>query len=292
MVEILCAQGRVAFERGDLAAAERLFEQSISISEGIRPALALVSQLLLARVWLSDGRLGDALDGIAHARAFLPPDSTSPLLSLCDTLEGRIATTIGDLDRAEKSVQSLEPGHRAFILQTRIGIARADFDQAGEALARCVPATMRERIDVAVLAARIACGRNSDDAGTRLTAAIETARAEGFVVAVTDDLAEARARVTRLLRSRHIGTYEQAVLDRLEGGLPLVKAYNGDAGPLSDREVTVARYLASRLTVKEIAAEIFVSTNTVKTHVKRIYIKLGVSSRTEALAEARRLGVL
>jgi LuxR family maltose regulon positive regulatory protein len=71
-----------------------------------------------------------------------------------------------------------------------------------------------------------------------------------------------------------------------------VKAYGGDAGPLSDREVTVARYLASRLTVKEIAAEIFVSTKTVKTHIKRIYIKLGVSSRTEALAEARRLGVL
>ena len=101
-----------------------------------------------------------------------------------------------------------------------------------------------------------------------------------------------RPRVARLLRSRHIGTYEQAVLDRLEGGLPPVKAHGGDAGPLSDRELTVLRYLTSRLTIREIAAEIFVSTNTVKTHVKRIYIKLGVSSRMEALAEARRLGVL
>jgi LuxR family maltose regulon positive regulatory protein len=98
--------------------------------------------------------------------------------------------------------------------------------------------------------------------------------------------------VARLLRSRRIGTYEQAVLDRLEGGLPSVKAHGGDAGPLSDRELTVVRYLASRLTMREIAAEIFVSTNTLKTHVKRIYIKLGVSSRMEALAEARRLGIL
>jgi LuxR family maltose regulon positive regulatory protein len=177
-------------------------------------------------------------------------------------------------------------------VQTRIGIARADFDQARDALARCVPATMRERLDVAVLAARIAFGCKSDDAGTLLAAAIEVGKAESFVVAVTDDLAEVRSRVARLLRSRHIGTYEQAVLDRLEGGLPLAKAYGRDAGPLSDRELTVARYLASRLTTREIAAEIFVSTNTVKTHVKRIYQKLGVSSRTEALAEARRLGVL
>jgi ATP/maltotriose-dependent transcriptional regulator MalT len=44
-------------------------------------------------------------------------------------------------------------------------------------------------------------------------------------------------------------------------------------------------------TLKEIAAEIFVSTSTVKTHVRRIYIKLGVSSRMKAVAEARRLGV-
>jgi LuxR family transcriptional regulator, maltose regulon positive regulatory protein len=292
MVEALCAQGRVAFERGDLAAAERLYEQSISISEEIRPALALVSQLLLARVWLADGRAGDALEGIARARAFLPPDSTSPLRALCQALDGRVAIEIGDLDRAQESTRRLEPGNRASILQTRIGIARAEFDQAREALARCVPVTMRERVDVALLAARIACGRKRDDVGTLLAAAIEAAKSEGFVVAVTDELAEVRSRVNWLLRSRHIGTFEQAVLDRLEGSLPLAKAYGGDAGPLSDRELTVARYLTSRLTTREIAAEIFVSTNTVKTHVKRIYQKLGVSSRTEALAEARRLGVL
>jgi LuxR family maltose regulon positive regulatory protein len=203
-----------------------------------------------------------------------------------------VSIEIGDLDRAEASALRLEPGNRASILQTRIDIARADFDQAREALARCVPVTIRERLDVAVLAARIACGCRTGDADTLLAAAIQAAKAEGFVVAVTDDLAEVRSRVARLLRSRRTGTYEQAVLDRLEGGLPSVKANGGDAGPLSDRELTVARYLTSRLTMREIAAEIFVSTNTVKTHVKRIYIKLGVSSRMEAIAEARRLGIL
>jgi LuxR family maltose regulon positive regulatory protein len=45
-------------------------------------------------------------------------------------------------------------------------------------------------------------------------------------------------------------------------------------------------------TLEEIAAEIFVSSSTVKTHVRGIYIKFGVSSRMEAVAEARRLGVL
>ncbi|HTS14323.1 MAG TPA: LuxR C-terminal-related transcriptional regulator, partial [Candidatus Sulfotelmatobacter sp.] len=292
MVEAIWARGRVAFERGDLVAAERLLAQSMSISEEVRPALALVSQLLISRVCLSDGRVGEALEGITHARAFLPPDSTSPLLGLADTLEGRAALAIGDVDRAQACAARLEPGHQAVILQTRIDMARGEFDQADEVLARCVPVTMRERLDVAVLAARIAYGRRSDDADTLLAAALEAARVEGFVVAVTDELVELRPRLTLLVRSGRIGTYEQAVLDRLENGVPLVTATYGAAGPLSERERTVVRYLASRLTQKEIAAEIFVSTNTLKTHVKRVYRKLGVSTRTEAVAETRRLGLL
>jgi LuxR family maltose regulon positive regulatory protein len=99
-------------------------------------------------------------------------------------------------------------------------------------------------------------------------------------------------RISLLLRSGRIGSHEQAVLDRLAGDLPSLRASDGTAGLLSDRELTVVRYLASRLTNREIAAEMFVSTNTLKTHVQRIYRKLGVSSRTEAIAEARRLGVL
>jgi hypothetical protein len=54
-------------------------------------------------------------------------------------------------------------------------------------------------------------------------------------------IARAGRHVARLLRSRRTGTYEQAVLDRLEGGLPSVKAHGGDAGPLSERERTVVR---------------------------------------------------
>jgi LuxR family transcriptional regulator, maltose regulon positive regulatory protein len=285
-------QGRVAFERGDLVAAERLLEQSISICEEVRPAFASVSQLSLSRVWLADGRAGEALDGVALARAFLRPGSTSPLLGLCDALEGCVAIEIGDLDRAEECARRLGPGNRAFTLQTRIDIARGELDRAREELARCVPVTMRDHLDVAVLTARIAHGRKSGDADAMLAMALKIAEVEGFVVAVTDDMVELRPRVALLLRSGRVGKYEQAVLDRLENGLPLVRANDGAAGPLSERELTVVRYLDSRLTNKEIAAEIFVSTNTLKTHVRRIYGKLGVSSRMEAVAEARRLGVL
>ena len=83
MVDAVRTHGRVLFERGDLGTAERVLEQSLSMSEDVRPAFALVSQLSLSRVWLAMGRAGDASTGVERARAFLRPDSNSPLLDLC-----------------------------------------------------------------------------------------------------------------------------------------------------------------------------------------------------------------
>jgi LuxR family maltose regulon positive regulatory protein len=59
--------------------------------------------------------------------------------------------------------------------------------------------------------------------------------------------------------------------------------------PLSARETVVLRYLPTLLSNQEIAGELFVSVNTVKTHLKSIYRKLGVSDRREAVRLAREL---
>jgi LuxR family transcriptional regulator, maltose regulon positive regulatory protein len=61
---------------------------------------------------------------------------------------------------------------------------------------------------------------------------------------------------------------------------------------LSEAELRVARFLPSNLKSPEIAAELFVSTNTVRTHLRHIYAKLGAHSRGEAVARARELGLL
>ncbi len=62
--------------------------------------------------------------------------------------------------------------------------------------------------------------------------------------------------------------------------------------PLSDRELTVLRYLPTLLPTREIAAELFVSPNTVKSHLRSIYRKLGVQCRREAIDRARELRLL
>jgi LuxR family transcriptional regulator, maltose regulon positive regulatory protein len=61
---------------------------------------------------------------------------------------------------------------------------------------------------------------------------------------------------------------------------------------LSEREVAVLRCLADGFTSPQIAKKLFVSTNTVRTHLNNIYGKLDVHNRTQAILKARALGLL
>ena len=62
--------------------------------------------------------------------------------------------------------------------------------------------------------------------------------------------------------------------------------------PLSDSEMRVLRYLPTNMTRREIAGELYVSVNTVSTHMRNLYSKLGTHRRAESLARARALGLL
>jgi LuxR family maltose regulon positive regulatory protein len=93
---------------------------------------------------------------------------------------------------------------------------------------------------------------------------------------------------------------DSAVLARIEQTertLRLRPAHERDPGgapfwELSERELAVLRLLSSKLSQREIAAELYVSFNTVKTHTRAIFRKLGAASRSEAVARARELGLL
>jgi len=62
--------------------------------------------------------------------------------------------------------------------------------------------------------------------------------------------------------------------------------------PLSDSEIRVLRYLPTHLSAPQIASELFVSHNTIRTHMRHLYAKLGTHRRLEAVERARALGLL
>jgi LuxR family maltose regulon positive regulatory protein len=70
-----------------------------------------------------------------------------------------------------------------------------------------------------------------------------------------------------------------------------IRSTNGVPDPLSDRELTVLRLLGGTLSRRDIGRELGISTDTVKSHVRAVYRKLGVSSRLEAVERAKDLGV-
>ncbi len=92
--------------------------------------------------------------------------------------------------------------------------------------------------------------------------------------------------VRRLLAAFPVAEPEQAAPSETQ-------APNSDLiEPLSERELEVLQLIAEGLTNPEIASRLFLSLNTVKAHTRNIYGKLGVHSRTQAVARARALGVL
>jgi LuxR family transcriptional regulator, maltose regulon positive regulatory protein len=107
-------------------------------------------------------------------------------------------------------------------------------------------------------------------------------------------LARARAIVGAL---RDADELAGARIEQTERTLRLRPARDGDDGAapfweLSERELAVLRLLASKLSQREIAGELYVSFNTVKTHTRAIFRKLGAASRAEAVERARELGLL
>jgi len=110
-----------------------------------------------------------------------------------------------------------------------------------------------------------------------------------FSVGVAERVAGSGETLDEIVHRADRAMYEAKTLRRFGQGS--VEA-GQEADRLSDRELRVLHLLAGRVSNREIAGELFVSVNTVKTHLKRIYRKLGVASRSEAVQVARQRGLI
>jgi len=74
--------------------------------------------------------------------------------------------------------------------------------------------------------------------------------------------------------------------------IPTSPTSNDLSEPLSQREIEVLRLMAEGRSNHEIAAKLIIAVSTVKSHINNIFSKLGVASRTQAVARGRRLGLI
>ena len=140
----------------------------------------------------------------------------------------------------------------------------------------------------------VACHELGDQrtADSSLERALDLAEPEGLVLPFI--LVPAAELLERLPRHRTAhATLRRTILAVLAG----VSAPGRDEPralleELSEAELRIVRYLPSNLKAPEIAAELCVSANTVRTHIRHVYAKLDAHDRNDAVARARELGLL
>ncbi len=301
------ARALVSLRRDDLSAAQRLIEIVSQEAAGQfpgEPSVSAVAALIRARVLLADGDATAAAAVLSRLRETWGP--TCPALSDVITVsEGEAALRVGNTGRARAVLLLVEEGEHfdradAWLLRGGLLNADGDFKAALESVAPGLDGdpgqvTLHERI-CGLLIAAVAHRRlgSADEAAALLEQALALAEPDGAYRAFLDGGAAVRSAMTVLIppTSRHAG-FAGRILERFDAQAPRGgPAVERISVPLTDSERAVLCFLPSHMTNEEISQALFLSINTVKTHLRSAYRKLGVSSRREAIARGRRLGLL
>jgi LuxR family transcriptional regulator, maltose regulon positive regulatory protein len=274
------AMARIREAQGDLDGALDLLDQAERLYEGnfspnVRPVAARKT-----RVWVAQGRLGEAL-GWARDQGLSAENELSYLHEFDHITLARVLLARYQNDRADGSISGV------------VGLLERLL-QAAQAGGR-----MGSVLEILVLQA-IAFYVQGDFAAARLPLqhALALAEPEGYVRMFLDEgssmlqlLHDASARgITPDYTDKLLAAFE-AEKRRSEDkpDLPLAQPLTGR---LSQRELEILRCIADGFSNREIGERLFIALDTVKGHNRRIFDKLQVQSRTGAIARARALGLL
>ncbi|HEY2438174.1 MAG TPA: LuxR C-terminal-related transcriptional regulator [Solirubrobacteraceae bacterium] len=215
----------------------------------------------------------------------------------------RASIRLGEIDRVEQSFDEMDPDLRATpemrVILAELRLAQGDPEGAAAALAPIVDGELAVVAPIfeilALLLEAIARDalRDPGAASRALERALEVAEPSGllfpFLLHPAPDLLERQAR----LRTTHAALVSE-ILNLLSGQTSAARSERVEPlrESLSESELRVLRYLPTNLRAPEIAGELFVSLNTIRTHLRNVYAKLGVHSRADAVKRARELGLL
>ncbi|MGH3941857.1 MAG: response regulator transcription factor [Pseudonocardiaceae bacterium] len=295
------AQGWIALQRYQLADARRVLDQTdVALLES-HPWTAAVRELVSAQIALVQGqdrRVVEVLRGSRAARSI-----PSWLAHRMMIMESRAYTAMGAPVAAWQAAIRAGGSHTA---DGAVALARAQLSAghpvaaAGTlrpTLAEAVTVRSEVRVEAWLLHTQSCYGAGDPARGRR---SLDRALRLGDRERVRLPFAECLSWPRSVLGSDRDLTRQYArLLEPLRIGVVQCHEHGGPtaqgpllAGKLSERELEVLRHLAQMRTSEEIATEMFVSINTVKTHLKSIYRKLAVSRRGDAVRRAHQLELL
>ncbi|HXB65232.1 MAG TPA: LuxR C-terminal-related transcriptional regulator [Solirubrobacteraceae bacterium] len=301
------AAGTCAYRRGEFERAEGLLARAVGAADAAEPPVRLAVSLMQAYALAAAGERSAVAGALklGAIRSELADGVPAPpfLERVLDAAEPRVLIAAGEVERARATLAAAlqrTPDSVALLVRqaslelhdgepelARASLARAHA-RAAEQTPPPSPGTVLEGWVLRAVAEH-GCGETRA-AFEALDRALALAEREPFRDAfllsgpAVRDLLELQARE---------GTAHPALLEVLLDGVGEVTAHGGALSePLTEREQRILRYLPTMLTNAEIGAEVFVSLNTVKTHLRSIYRKLDANGRADAVEKARRLGLL
>jgi LuxR family transcriptional regulator, maltose regulon positive regulatory protein len=295
----LIARAWVHLERNELREARRCVKQAdTALDRTPDEPIAAAAYLVAAGGALAEGRASVAVQIITRARSGRPiPPWLDRQLSV---IQSRACAAAGDIQAALAAARRAgsEDSPEAAVALAHAWAAAGDSDAATRALApvlanRAVPD--RVRLYAWLADARLGYSRGDRAHGHRsLAAALRLAEPEqlrlpfvlerGWISPVLRQDPELARAHRRLLPAPGPAQPAPAIAPDQTPPLP--------AEPLSDREREVLRHISGMLSTAEVASEMYISVNTVKTHLKAIYRKLAAAHRGEAVRRARQLELI
>jgi LuxR family maltose regulon positive regulatory protein len=273
---------RVLFSRGDTTGAEVVVKKVETIARESDVPLWFTNNVAAwqTRIWLARNEL-EAADQWAKQPRLDTDGELNPLHEL------------GFLSLVE------------FTVLARVLIAQERSDEATRLLSRLLEAVEAGEhtsgmVEILMLQAlAFQAGGDTDQAVSALERALALAEPGGFIRTFVDEgppmarlLYEAVARgIAPAYARRLLAAFPAAAPERADQGETQTPE-SGLVEPLSDRELEVLELIAEGLTNPEIAARLYLALNTVKSHTRSIYGKLGVNNRTRAASRARALGIV
>jgi LuxR family maltose regulon positive regulatory protein len=265
------AMARVREAEGDLGGALDLLNEAERLYVGdffpnVRPVPAL-----RARVRAAQGELGEAL-GWARERGLSFDDDLSYLREFEHITLARVLLARYTDERAERPIQQA----------TRLL----------EGLLRAAEEGQRTGSVIEILVLQALTHQARDDVPAALASlrrALTLAEPEGYVRIFADEGPPMASLLRAAAKLRIAPGYVRRLLAAINKTEDGTTASQGLTQPLSERELDVLRLLGTDLGGPEIARELIVSLNTVRTHTKNIYAKLGVNNRRAAVRRAREL---